>query len=114
MFTVNVVRDVRNGTRTIQGIHRNQVTKFIGLQVTEVFLHTRTFKLERTNRGSMLVKFKRLFIVQRDGINIDFHTMILFDQGQGILDDGKGLQSQKVHLDYTGFLNHTSFNLGQP
>ncbi|MNE67657.1 hypothetical protein D3C80_1632780 [compost metagenome] len=111
MFTLNKVRDVLQRARTIQGVHRNKVTKFIGFQIDEVLLHTRTLKLECRIGIASLVQLVGQFIIERNGININFYTVIHFDQLQGITDNRQGLQTQEVHFDYTGILNDFTFIL---
>ncbi|MNS55936.1 hypothetical protein D3C72_887830 [compost metagenome] len=112
VFTLNKVRDILQRARTIQGIHRNKVTKFIRFQIDEVLLHTRTLKLECRIGIASLVQLVGQFIIERNGININFYTVIHFDQLQGITDNRQGLQTQEVHFDYTGILNDFTFILG--
>ena len=57
MFTINKVRNIIHRTRTVKGIHRNQILKRRRLQLTQVLLHTGRLKLESTDRSSVTVKF---------------------------------------------------------
>ena len=81
VFTVDVIRNIRDWAGTVQGVHRDEVIELIGLKVAQVFLHTRTFKLKRTNGICTLVERECFFIIQRQGINIYFDAVILFNKG---------------------------------
>ena len=55
VFTINKIRNIIHRTRTIKSIHGNQVLKSRRLQLTQIFLHTRRFKLERTDGSSVTI-----------------------------------------------------------
>ena len=112
MLALDVVRYILHRPGAVQGIHGYKVVKLIGLEVDEVLLHTRTFKLESTIGISGLVELVGLFIVQRQLIYIDLYVVVSLYEGQGILNDGQGLQPQEVHLDNPGILYHITLILG--
>ena len=94
-------RDIIHRSRTIQGIHRNQVLKHGWLQLTKILLHTRRLKLERTNGLSSLVKFVSQRIIYRNMVEIDILTERLFHYLACLLQLRESLQAQEVHLDQT-------------
>ena len=48
-LTSDECRDVIHRSRTIQGVHSDKIFKDSRLQLTQIFLHTGRFKLERTD-----------------------------------------------------------------
>ncbi len=113
MFAVNVVRNVGNRARTVQGVHGNEVTEAVRLQVLHVLFHAVGFKLENGVGFAPLEELVGFFVVQRNIINRRCSiAVILLDQPQAFLDDGQVAQTQKVHLDYTRILNNFPFILG--
>ena len=114
MLPFDIVRNVFHRTRAVQGVHGDQVLELVGLQLAQVFLHARTFKLEGPDGFAALVKLEGQRIVQRKRVEIDLHAVVEFDQFQRGLENVEGLQTQEVHLDDPRLLDHTAFDLGDP
>ena len=78
------------------------------LQFSQVFLHTRRFKLERSNGASVAIELisGRVFNIQ--AIYIHSNAQTVLDIFHGFFQDGQGFQSKEVHLDESRFLNHVS------
>ncbi len=72
----------------------------------------RGFKLKHCNCIAFLEKLISKFIIEGNLIDIDINSMILSNHFEGILDDGKCFQTEKVHLQDTCFFNQFSFYLG--
>ena len=111
-FAVNEVRNVVHRSRTVEGIHGDEVLKRAGLQLTQILLHTGRFKLEGTNGTSLTVELIGLRVIDGDGININHLSRVKSHILHGLLDDGERLQPQEVHLDKSRVFNHTAFILG--
>ena len=112
MFTINKVRNIIHRTRTVKGIHRNQVLKRRRLQLTQVLLHTGRLKLESTDRSSVTVKFISSRILDWNGIDIQFHSFTQTNIFDSLLYNRQCFQPQKVHLDQSGIFDHRTFILG--
>ena len=55
LFTVDKVGDVVHRSRTIQGIHGNQILERTGFEFAKIFLHTRRFELECTDGTALAI-----------------------------------------------------------
>ena len=111
MLTVDKVGDVIHRTRTIQGIHRNQILEGRRLQLTQIFLHTRRLKLERTHGATSTIELICSRVSDVNGVDINLNSLRMLHIGYGILDDGEGLKTQEVHLDKSRILNHSTLIL---
>ena len=112
VLTVDKVGNVVHRSRTIQGVHGDQVFKLGRLQLLQIFLHTCRFKLECSGCFSGTIQFVCFGIFQADMVDIEDMTggkPYVFDS---FFDDGQGFQSQKVHLDQSGLFNYRTFILG--
>src|SRR5664279_4799719 len=98
MSPVDESRNICHGSGAIQSIHRGEVVELVRLEVAQVFLHARTFKLKSPYSVPVLIELESFLIIQRNQIDINGDAMILFDQFQGGFEDIQGSQSQKVHF----------------
>ena len=112
MFTINKVRNIIHRTRTVKGIHRNQILKSARFQFPQIFLHTGRFELECTNRPSFTIKSISRRIRNVNLINIQDNPLTMLDIFNRLFDNRKGLQTQKVHLDQSSIFNNWTFILG--
>ena len=83
MLTTDKLRDIAHRTRTVEGVHSDEVLEHSGFQFTQVFLHALRLKLEGTNGTSLLIKFISLGIVDGNGIEVDVNASRTFDIGTG-------------------------------
>ncbi len=95
MLTVDKRRNVFHRARSVQGVHRDEVFKLVGLQLAQVFLHAHTFKLERAGGFTALKKLVGLQIVQRNVVYIDIDAMAFLDIRRCRVDDDKVVSPRK-------------------
>ena len=73
-------RNVIHRSRTIEGVHGNEVLEHRRLQLSQVLLHARRLKLEGTDGTSLLIKLVSQLIVDRNLVEVD-------DIAGGLLDN---------------------------
>ena len=105
VLTLDEVGDVIHRSRTVEGIHGDEVLKHRGMQLAQVFLHTCRLKLEGADGAAFLVEFEGLGVVDGDVVEVDVDISRQLDIGTGLFQLRKGLQSQEVHLDESRRLN---------
>ena len=105
-------RDVVHRSRTVEGVHRDQILELRGPQLLQVFLHAGGLELERARRAPLAIELVGGGIFQADVVDVQLlaggEAYVL----DGLLDDGEGLQPQEVHLDQPGLLDHRALVLG--
>ena len=106
------VGDVIHRSRTVEGVHGDEVLENRRLQLTEILLHTRRLELEGSDGLAALVELIGKLIIDRDGIEIYDIARGLLDNLARLLHLGEGLQTQEVHLDESGGLDHVTVVLG--
>ncbi|MBA7588948.1 hypothetical protein ES708_31019 [subsurface metagenome] len=84
-------------TGTIQGVQGYQIGDRCGLGFPQDLLHPLTLKLKDAGTTAVTEKSKGLGIIFRDLSDIQIHPSP-FEKLDGVLDDGEGLETQKVHL----------------
>ena len=99
VLAVDEVGDVVHGSRPVEGVHGDEVFEHGGVELAEVFLHTRRLKLEGADGLSLLVELVGELVV--DGYLVEIHVdaFRLFHVLHGLLQLGECLQSEEVHLD---------------
>ena len=112
LFTGDKRRNIVHRSRTVEGIHGNQVLELGGLQLLQVLLHTGRLKLEGTGCLPFAIELVGGLVLQTDVIDVQLLTGCLADILYGLLDDGKRFQPQEVHLDQTRLLDDRSLILG--
>ena len=112
MFTVDEVRNVIHRSRTVKGVHGNQILKRTGLKLTQVLLHTCRFKLEGSDSPPFTVQAVSRRVVNRYFIDIQYDSLTLTNVLNGLLNNGQGLQAQEVHLNQPRIFNYRTFVLG--
>ncbi len=98
MLPPNERRNVFQGSWTVERVHGNQIPKDRGFQVLEVFLHAGRFVLEDADCFATLEELIGPRVVHGDGLHVEFDSVTLFNEGDRILDQGQGLETQKVHF----------------
>ena len=106
------VRDVFHRTRTVQGVHGDQILKHRGLQRLQVLLHAGRFVLEDADGVAALEQLVRLGVVQGERVWVEVQAVPKLDVLHGILDDREGFQPQEIHLQQPGILGHRVVELG--
>jgi len=101
----NKVRDVIHRSRTVEGVHGDEVLEHRRLQLTEILLHTRRLELEGSDGLTALIELIGQFVIDRDGIEVNDIARSLLDNLACLLHLGEGLQAQEVHLNQTGGLD---------
>ena len=99
LLTVDKVGDIIHRSRTVKGIHGNQILERSRLKFTKIFLHTSRFELERTDGSTLTIKAVSSRVVDRYLVYIQDNSFTLLNIFESFLDDGECLQSQEVHLD---------------
>ena len=93
MFTINKIRDIIHRSRTIKGIHGNQIFECRRLQFAQVLLHTSEFKQEDTCEYPDAIQLVSYRIFQTDMIDIQVMAGRQPDVFNCFLDDGQCFQS---------------------
>ena len=113
-FPGDEVRDVVHRTRTVERIHRDEVSETLRMQFPQPLLHTRRFKLEHDGGVTAAVELVGLPVVLRDGLYVDVYPVPHLDVVQGLVYDGQGYEAQEVHLEHTHVLDVVPVVLGGP
>ena len=111
-LTVDEVGDIIHRTRTVEGIHGNQILESARLQLTQIFLHTGRFKLERTDGAAVAIEFIGSRVGNGYLVDVEFQAAVQTYIGNGFLNDGQGFQSEEVHLDKSRIFDDGTFVLG--
>ena len=85
MLTTDELRNIAHRTRTVEGVHSNEVFEHGRLEFAQVFLHTLRFKLEGAHSASLLIELVGLGIVDGNVVEINVDTSCTFDIGTGLL-----------------------------
>ena len=101
----NEVRNVIHRSRTVEGVHGDEVLEYRRLQLTEILLHTRRLELEGSDGLTALIELIGQLVIDRDGIEVNDIARSLLDNLACLLHLGEGLQAQEVHLNQTGGLD---------
>ena len=101
-------RDIVHWAGTIEGIHGYEVLKDRWMQLTQIFLHAGTLKLERADSLSALVELVCQLIVDGYALKVDVYTLRQLHILHGLLLLREGLQSKEVHLYQASRLNNMS------
>lgn len=112
MLAGDELRYVFHRSRTIKSVHGDEVFERRGMQLPQIFLHTGGLELECTGCLSVAIQFISLGVLQTDMVDIQIMSGSQFHVLDRFLDDGQGLQTQEVHLDQSGFLDHGTLVLG--
>ena len=95
-------------SRPVEGVHSDEVLEDGGFELAEILLHAGRLKLEGADGASLLVEFVGEGVVDGQFLHIDGLAggdAYVLDR---LFQDGEGLESEEVHLDESGFLNHVS------
>ena len=72
LFAFDELRNVVHRSRPIECIHRNEVFENSGVELTKIFLHAWRFKLACADGAPLLIELIGEFVVNRDGVEVDF------------------------------------------
>ena len=92
LFAGDERRDIIHWSRTVQGVHRNQVFELGRLQLFQILLHTGRFKLECTCSLSVAIQFVGCRIFQADMVDIQFMARCQPDVFDRFFNDGQCFQ----------------------
>ena len=112
LLTVDEVGDVVHRSRSVEGVHGNQVLESAGLQLAQVLLHTGRFKLEGSDGTSVAVEFISGRVADGNLVDVEVKSSVLAYVFHGFLEDGQCLQPQEVHLDKSRVFDDRTFVLG--
>ena len=108
MLAPDELRDVGHRSRTIEGIHSDEVLEDRRLQLAQVFPHAVRLELEGADGASLLIELIGLGVVEGDVVEVDVDASCELDVGTSLLQLGEGLQSEEVHLDESCRLDDVS------
>ena len=74
MLTTDELGDIAHRSRTIEGVHGDEILKDRRLQFAQIFLHARRLKLEGSNGTSLLIEFVGLGVVYGNRIQVDLYA----------------------------------------
>ena len=112
MFSGNKAWNVLHRARSVKGVHGNKIIKDRWLQVFHVLLHSGGFILENPYCFSPLEQLIGFLIIERKTIWIKINVMSALHNFHGILNKGKGLETQKVHFKKAGTFYNRVIKLG--
>ncbi len=104
-------RDVLHRAGAIQRHQRDNIFDAGWFHAPQRIHHARAFNLEHSDRAGIGIKLIGFFVVQRYCTNVDVDPAI-FQKVQRVLDDGKGLQTQKIVFYQPGLLDPFHIELG--
>ena len=104
-------RYVVHWTRTIQGIHGDEVFEDRRSELLEVFLHTSTLELECTYGAPFLIELVCQLVVDGEFVRVYVYAVGFLDDTTCFLHLGEGLQTEEVHLDKTRRLDDVTIIL---
>ena len=87
VLTRNKLRDIVHWSRTVEGVHGNEILEDRGVQLTQIFLHARRLKLERSHRPSLLIELERHLVIYRYGVEVKGEAMRYLDVLHRLLHD---------------------------
>ena len=93
LLACDEVGDVVHGTRTVEGVHCDEVLECAGLQFDEVLLHTCRLKLEGSCRAAFAVELVGFWVIDGDGLDVEVDAARDLDIFDRVTDDRQGLQS---------------------
>ena len=113
-FPVNEIRDIIHRTRPVERIHRNEVLETLRMQLLEPFHHARRFELEHRGSIASAVEFVGRSIVYRYCLYVYFLSPTIADIVQTLVNDGKGVKAEEVHLEHSHTLDVMAVYLRSP
>ena len=105
MLAIDVVGNVLHRSRAIKRVHRNNIANRIRLQLLQIALHARAFKLEHPGRIPPTKQAIGLLIVQWQVIHIHIYAVIFLHHLHGIVYHRQVAKAQKIHLQKAQVLN---------
>ena len=112
LFALDELRYIIHRSRTIEGVHGDEITDDGGFQFAQIFLHTGRLELEHSYCATLLEKFVSQFIVNGYMIDVDIDATCFLDITQALLDDRERDESKEVHLNQTHRLHHMAVVFG--
>ena len=112
VFAADVGRNFFHRPRAVECYHGHNIFEIGGFEGFEVFAHPRRFQLKNANSLPVLQQFVGFRVVEAQCVQIYGNAMALFDQFQGILNNGQGAYSQEVHFEQSGTFDHLGIELG--
>ena len=113
-FPVNEIRDIIHRSRPVERIHRNEVLETLRMQLLEPFHHARRFELEHRGSIASAVEFVGRSIVYRYCLYVYFLSPTIADIVQTLVNDGKGVKAEEVHLEHSHTLDVMAVYLRSP
>ena len=99
MLTLDELRNIIHRSRSIEGIHGDEVSNDGRFEFTQVFLHAGRLKLEDGYCAAFLEQFVGQFVVNRNMIDIYINTAGFLDITQAFFNNRQGDEAEKVHFD---------------
>ena len=75
MLTTDELRDITHRSRTVEGVHSNEILEHGGFEFAQIFLHALRLKLEGAHGTSLLVEFIGLGIVDGNIVEVDVDAL---------------------------------------
>ena len=72
MFALDEIGNIVHRSWPIERIHRDEIFENGGVELAQVFLHARRFELECADGASLLIELIGEFVVNGDGVEVDF------------------------------------------
>ena len=110
-LAVDIGGDIVHGTGAVERDHGNNVLEAVGLQLPQIIPHAGAFELEHPDGGPAGQQLIGGGIIEAvpGKIQLSAPFPYILD---GLLDDGQGLEAQKVELDQPGGLHPFHVELG--
>ena len=98
---------------TIEGDQGDKIAELFRGEFHQQLAHARTLQLKDPLGVAPAEEVEGFGIVHGDGIDIEIGADILLDMLQGLVDDGKRLEAEKIEFDQSGHLGMLHVVLGQ-
>src|SRR3989344_552613 len=112
VLALDVGGDKLHRSRTEKRDQRHQVLELVGHYLFHIPAHAARFELEHAGRVARAQKPERFLVVERQFGYLDVLAVQVFDQPDGLLDDGQGLEAQEVYLQKAHVLHGMHLELG--
>ena len=112
LFAPDKFRNVVHWSRPVEGVHGDEVSDDSRFEFAQVFLHSSGLELEHRHRAPFLKQLVGLGVINGDMVDINIYTAGFLDITQALFDDGKGDESEEVHLDQSDRLDYVAVVFG--
>ena len=105
LLACDKIRNIVHRPRPVQRIHSDQVLETLRMEALQPRAHAVGFKLEEANGIAPAIDFIGFLVVNGNGFDVDVRTVQFLDVVQAGVNDGQGVEPEKVHFEHARFLD---------